>query len=150
MDEDSTTAAGEPALFAGAAWFDPIEAGLRGRIRGFIEELVEQELTAHPSVLECAVIARPHPKWSEAAHAFIVPARGANVAPGPASDQMHAALQDHCRARMSGFAVPKWFTFINELPKSSTGSASLKQYHTNRQRCRSARCATASRNYSEP
>ena len=45
MDEDSTTATGEPALFAGEAWFDPIEAGLRGRIRGFIEELVEQELT---------------------------------------------------------------------------------------------------------
>ena len=46
MDKDSTTAADEPALFAGAAWFDPIEAGLRGRIRGFIEELVEQELTS--------------------------------------------------------------------------------------------------------
>ena len=46
MDEDSTTATGEPALFAGEAWFDPIEAGLRGRIRGFIEELVEQELEA--------------------------------------------------------------------------------------------------------
>ena len=28
------------------AWFDPIEAGIRGRIRGFIEELLEQELTA--------------------------------------------------------------------------------------------------------
>ena len=45
MDEDSTTESKEPALFAGAAWFDPIEAGLRERIRGFIEELVEQELT---------------------------------------------------------------------------------------------------------
>ena len=45
MDEDSTTAKWQPALFAGPAWFDPIEAGLRGRIRGFIEELVEQELT---------------------------------------------------------------------------------------------------------
>src|SRR5215210_5558406 len=42
MDNDSTTAT---ALFAGSAWFDPIEAGLRGRIRGFIGELVEQELT---------------------------------------------------------------------------------------------------------
>jgi putative transposase len=31
---------------AGEAWFDPIEAGLRGRIRGFIEELIEQELGA--------------------------------------------------------------------------------------------------------
>jgi putative transposase len=42
MGNDSTAAT---ALFAGSAWFDPIEAGLRGRIRGFIEELVEQELT---------------------------------------------------------------------------------------------------------
>jgi hypothetical protein len=33
-------------LFAGEAWFDPLEAGLRERIRGFIEELVEQELEA--------------------------------------------------------------------------------------------------------
>jgi putative transposase len=46
MDEDSTTAAGGTALFAGEAWFDPIEAGIRGRIRGFIEELLEQELMA--------------------------------------------------------------------------------------------------------
>ena len=27
-------------------WFDPIEAGIRDRVRGFIEELLEQELTA--------------------------------------------------------------------------------------------------------
>src|SRR3712207_9492538 len=46
MDEDSTTAAGGTALLAGEAWFDPIEAGIRGRIRGFIEEVLEQELTA--------------------------------------------------------------------------------------------------------
>ncbi len=45
MDEDSIKQpASEWALFAGEAWFDPIEAGLRGRIRGFIEELIEQEL----------------------------------------------------------------------------------------------------------
>src|SRR5215218_2506554 len=45
MDEDSSTEGGEPALFMGASWFDPIKAGLRERIRGFIEELVEHELT---------------------------------------------------------------------------------------------------------
>jgi hypothetical protein len=44
MDEDSTKGAAEAALFAGEAWFDPIEAGLRGRIRGLIEEMIEQEL----------------------------------------------------------------------------------------------------------
>ncbi len=40
MDADGTL------LFAGEAWFDPIEAGIRERVRGFIQELLEQELTA--------------------------------------------------------------------------------------------------------
>ena len=46
MDGNSTTEASATPLLAGEAWFDPIEAGLRERIRGFIEELLEQELTA--------------------------------------------------------------------------------------------------------
>ena len=47
MEETSTkTGADGTALFAGEAWFDPIEAGIRERVRGFIEELLEQELTA--------------------------------------------------------------------------------------------------------
>src|SRR5277367_205249 len=46
MEQGSTkTPAAETALFAGDAWFDPIEAGIRDRVRGFIEELLEQELT---------------------------------------------------------------------------------------------------------
>jgi putative transposase len=44
MDEDSRKLE-PPPLFVGEAWFDPIEAGLRERIRGFIEELIEQELS---------------------------------------------------------------------------------------------------------
>jgi putative transposase len=46
MDKDSSKGPGEQALFAGEAWFDPIETGVRRRIRGLIEELVEQELEA--------------------------------------------------------------------------------------------------------
>jgi putative transposase len=46
MDEDSSKEAVAGGLFAGDAWFDPLEAGIRGRIRGLIEELVEQELEA--------------------------------------------------------------------------------------------------------
>jgi putative transposase len=44
MDEDSSKP-GAPSLFAGGAWFDPIEASLRERVRSFIEELIEQELS---------------------------------------------------------------------------------------------------------
>jgi len=47
MEENSTkTQADGTPLFAGEAWFDPIETGIRDRVRGFIQELLEQELTA--------------------------------------------------------------------------------------------------------
>jgi len=47
MEQSSTkTDTDGTALFAGEAWFDPIEAGIRDRVRGFIQELLEQELTA--------------------------------------------------------------------------------------------------------
>jgi putative transposase len=46
MGRDSSRGPAEETLFAGKTWFDPIEAGLRDRIRGLIEELVEQELEA--------------------------------------------------------------------------------------------------------
>ena len=49
MTEDITTAAEitpGPDLFSGEDWFDPLEAGVRGRIRMFIEELLEAELEA--------------------------------------------------------------------------------------------------------
>ena len=43
MEQNSmTNAADGTALFAGEAWFDPIEASIRDRIRGFIGELLEQ------------------------------------------------------------------------------------------------------------
>ena len=44
MEQDSSTTSDAATLFAGEAWFDPIEAGIRERVRGFIEELIEQEL----------------------------------------------------------------------------------------------------------
>jgi transposase-like protein len=49
MKMTSRKATGEPAegtLFLGDDWFDPLEAGVRTRIRGFIEELLEAELDA--------------------------------------------------------------------------------------------------------
>jgi putative transposase len=46
MTTDSTTPVDDATLFLGEAWSDPIEAGIRDRIRGFIEELIEEELAA--------------------------------------------------------------------------------------------------------
>ena len=35
-----------PSCFAGSEWFDPLEAAVRGRVRAFIEDLLEEELEA--------------------------------------------------------------------------------------------------------
>ena len=46
MKTDSTRPANGQVLFGDEAWFDPIEAGVRGRIRSFIETMLEEELAA--------------------------------------------------------------------------------------------------------
>jgi transposase-like protein len=46
MRTNSTTSADETTLFLGDGWSDPLEAGIRDRIRDFIEELIEEELAA--------------------------------------------------------------------------------------------------------
>src|ERR1700731_259 len=42
----ATAESAEGTLFLGDNWFDPLEAGVRSSIRGFIEELLEAELDA--------------------------------------------------------------------------------------------------------
>ena len=44
--EKHSTETPDAILFEASAWFDPIETGIRDRVRGFIEELLEEELTA--------------------------------------------------------------------------------------------------------
>jgi putative transposase len=42
----NSTSTPEASLFDRAAWFDPIEAGERDRIFGFIKMMLEEQLTA--------------------------------------------------------------------------------------------------------
>ncbi len=44
MTTDSMRVEDDAKLFLGEAWSDPIEAGIRDRIRGFIEQPIEEEL----------------------------------------------------------------------------------------------------------
>ena len=46
MEQHSKDGWAESSEFLGAGWFDPIEAAIRDRVRGFIEELVDAELDA--------------------------------------------------------------------------------------------------------
>ncbi|HXV36623.1 MAG TPA: AMP-binding protein [Myxococcota bacterium] len=73
---------------------------------------VEHTLVQHPAVLECAVIASPHPKWGEVPKAFVALRSGAQVG--------EQELIDFCRERLAHFKCPKLVEFA-ELPKTSTG-----------------------------
>jgi hypothetical protein len=46
MNEATPAMASAPSPFAGSEWFDPLEEAVRGQVRSFIEQLLEEELAA--------------------------------------------------------------------------------------------------------
>lgn len=73
---------------------------------------VEQTITRHPTVLECAVVAIPDEVWGERPKAFVT------LKPG-----QHATEQEiiaFCRERLAHFKCPAAVEF-GDLPKTSTG-----------------------------
>lgn len=73
---------------------------------------VERTLSAHPAVLEAAVVAAPDEKWGEVPVAFVT------LKPGQALDA--ATLIAYTRDHMAHFKAPKRVVF-GELPKNATG-----------------------------
>jgi len=74
---------------------------------------VEQTVVSHPAVLECAVVAMPHPKWGERPKAFVTLKEGAVADP--------AAIIEHVRANLAHFKAPDEVEIVDQLPKTSTG-----------------------------
>ena len=73
---------------------------------------VEQAITAHPAVLECAVIGIPHPYWGERPKAFVTLNEGAAAT----AEEIIA----FCRERLAHYKCPDAVEF-GPLPKTSTG-----------------------------
>lgn len=74
---------------------------------------VENIISAHPDVLEVAVIGVPHPRWGEAVKAIVV-----------ARDGRHpdaAAIIESCRGKLAGFKIPKSVDFIDSIPRNASG-----------------------------
>ena len=74
---------------------------------------VEGFLLRHPAVQEVAVVGLPHERWGEAPCAFIVLKAGQTAT----ADE----LREFARAKLAHFKVPRWFNFVEELPKTATG-----------------------------
>ena len=73
---------------------------------------VEDALYRHPSVLACAVVAKPDPKWGESPLAFVEVKSGTTVS--------QTDLIAHCKNLLASYKVPKEIRF-EEIPKTSTG-----------------------------
>ena len=74
---------------------------------------VENALSSHPDIYECAVFGLPDEKWGEAVHAAV------QFHPGRSADA--AALQAHVRALLGPVQTPKHIHVHQSLPKSSVG-----------------------------
>ena len=73
---------------------------------------VEDAIYRHPSVLACAVVAKPDSKWGETPLAFVEVKSGTTVS--------QADLITHCKNLLASYKVPKEIRF-EEIPKTSTG-----------------------------
>jgi fatty-acyl-CoA synthase len=79
---------------------------------------LENEVMAHPGVLEAAVIAVPDERWSERPLAVVVLEEDSSVA----ADELVAFLTD----RVSRWWLPERWAFIEEVPKTSVGKFDKK------------------------
>src|SRR5689334_3034160 len=79
---------------------------------------LENEIMAHPDVLEAAVIAVPDERWGERPCACVVRRDGCSL------DE--AALQQHLKERVAKWWVPDRVEFIDEVPKTSVGKFDKK------------------------
>ncbi len=89
-------------LKVGGIWVSPIE--------------VENCITDHPSVLECAVIGVPDGEGLIKPKAFVV-LRG-EIEPSPA---LAKEIQAYVKTTLAHYKYPRWIEFIDELPKTKTG-----------------------------
>ena len=77
---------------------------------------IEAKLIEHPKVLEAAVVARADADELIKPEAFIV-----LNDPSDAGEAMEAELLEHCKDGLARYKYPRWFNFVEELPKTATG-----------------------------
>lgn len=80
---------------------------------------IEDVVTSHPEVVECAAVGIADPKSGEAVKVFAVKAAGSKLT--------ESELREFCRERLTAYKVPKRVEFRAELPKTNVGKILRRQ-----------------------
>ena len=89
-------------LKVGGIWVSPVE--------------VEGALSAHDSVLECAVVGREDGDGLTKPHAYVV-LKSVSVD----SSAVEVELKAFVKSRLAPYKYPRWITVVETLPKTATG-----------------------------
>ncbi len=73
---------------------------------------VEDVVSRHPDVIECAAIGVPDEHSGEVVQVFVVPRR---------ADLTEKEIRDFCHEQLTGYKIPKHVVFRKDLPKSNVG-----------------------------
>ncbi len=86
----------------GGIWCSPVE--------------IEARLIEHPRVLEAAVVGRADADELLKPEAFVVLSN-----PTDAGEDLADELLRHCQDGLARYKYPRWFNFVEDLPKTATG-----------------------------
>ena len=79
----------------------------------------------HPAVAMCAVIGQPDEIRGQVPWAFVV------LNPGHApSDDLAVELRNHVRTRLAAHEVPRRISFLDDLPRTTTGKIMRRALRT--------------------
>ena len=78
---------------------------------------LEQTLTTHPDVSQCAAIGVADPKAGEVVKMFVITSN---------PELTEAQVVEFCKENMAGYKVPKYVEFRDQLPMTNVGKVLRK------------------------
>ena len=81
-------------------------------------EEVENALKAHPEVFDAVVVGIPDDRWGERV-AAVIQAR-------PGTSPTLESVQEHCRAHVAGYKVPRQLTLVDQMVRSPAGKSDYR------------------------